>query len=145
MIKCYLGVFWGFYGRIIVFILECFLERGLEIVGVGFCMVFLRFFQFYDVYDFLCVFFVDSGIINVVVFFVIEFIRFCFCQFVESWMGYFGFGYGIFSLAVFEKYIWCLDYKGGLFCSALFGVGLRWQKFEDVVQQVVVLFLGLFF
>lgn len=66
-------------------------------------------------------------------------------QFVESWMGYLGFGYGIFSLVVLEKYIWCLDYKGGLFCSVLLGVGLCWQKFEDVVQQVVVLFLGVFF
>lgn len=53
-------------------------------------------------------------------------------------MGYSGPGYGILSLAVSEKYIWCLDYKGGLFCSALPGAGLRWQKFEDAVQQVAV-------
>ncbi|XP_036120822.1 tectonin beta-propeller repeat-containing protein 2 [Molossus molossus] len=59
-------------------------------------------------------------------------------QFAESWMGYSGPGYGILSLGVSEKYIWCLDYKGGLFCSALPGAGLRWQKFEDGVQQVAV-------
>ncbi|XP_004483593.2 tectonin beta-propeller repeat-containing protein 2 [Dasypus novemcinctus] len=59
-------------------------------------------------------------------------------QFAESWMGYSGPGCGILSLAVSEKYIWCLDYKGGLFCSALPGAGLRWQKFEDAVQQVAV-------
>ncbi|XP_005410808.1 PREDICTED: tectonin beta-propeller repeat-containing protein 2 isoform X2 [Chinchilla lanigera] len=59
-------------------------------------------------------------------------------QFAESWMGYSGPGYGILSLVVSEKYVWCLDYKGGLFCSALPGAGLRWQKFEDAVQQVAV-------
>ncbi|XP_035117459.1 tectonin beta-propeller repeat-containing protein 2 isoform X2 [Callithrix jacchus] len=59
-------------------------------------------------------------------------------QFAESWMGYSGPGYGILSLVVSEKYIWCLDYKGALFCSALPGAGLRWQKFEDAVQQVAV-------
>ncbi|XP_010213533.1 PREDICTED: tectonin beta-propeller repeat-containing protein 2 isoform X2 [Tinamus guttatus] len=59
-------------------------------------------------------------------------------QFAESWMGYSGPGYGILSLAVSEKYIWCLDYRGSLFCSALPGAGLRWQKFEDSVQQVAV-------
>ncbi|XP_027427853.2 tectonin beta-propeller repeat-containing protein 2 isoform X1 [Zalophus californianus] len=59
-------------------------------------------------------------------------------QFAESWMGYSGPGYGILSLAVSEKYLWCLDYKGSLFCSALPGAGLRWQKFEDAVQQVAV-------
>lgn len=59
-------------------------------------------------------------------------------QFAESWMGYSGPGCGILSLAVSEKYIWCLDYKGSLFCSALPGSGLRWQKFEDAVQQVAV-------
>lgn len=53
-------------------------------------------------------------------------------------MGYSGPGHGILSLAVSEKYLWCLDYKGGLFCSALPGAGLRWQKFEDAVQQVAV-------
>ncbi|CAM2116294.1 unnamed protein product [Caretta caretta] len=59
-------------------------------------------------------------------------------QFAESWMGYSGPGYGILSLVVSEKYIWCLDYKGSLFCSALPSAGLRWQKFEDAVQQVAV-------
>nr|XP_028561620.1 tectonin beta-propeller repeat-containing protein 2 isoform X1 [Podarcis muralis]XP_028561709.1 tectonin beta-propeller repeat-containing protein 2 isoform X1 [Podarcis muralis] len=59
-------------------------------------------------------------------------------QFAESWMGYAGPGYGILSLVVSEKYIWCLDYKGGLYCSALPSAGLRWQKFEDNVQQVAV-------
>ncbi|XP_066485336.1 tectonin beta-propeller repeat-containing protein 2 [Tiliqua scincoides] len=59
-------------------------------------------------------------------------------QFAESWMGYAGPGYGILSLVVSEKYIWCLDYKGGLYCSALPTAGLRWQKFEDNVQQVAV-------
>ncbi|OXB79002.1 UNVERIFIED_CONTAM: hypothetical protein H355_004545, partial [Colinus virginianus] len=59
-------------------------------------------------------------------------------QFAESWMGYSGPGYGILSLAVSEKYIWCLDYRGSLYCSALPAAGLRWQKFEDGVQQVAV-------
>lgn len=61
-------------------------------------------------------------------------------QFAESWMGYSGPGHGILSLGVSEKHIWCLDYRGGLFCSALRGAsaGLRWQKFEDAVQQVAV-------
>ncbi|XP_067151102.1 tectonin beta-propeller repeat-containing protein 2 isoform X6 [Apteryx mantelli] len=59
-------------------------------------------------------------------------------QFAESWMGYSGPGYGIVSLVVSEKYIWCLDYRGSLYCSALPGAGLRWQKFEDGVQQVAV-------
>ncbi|KFQ18440.1 Tectonin beta-propeller repeat-containing protein 2 [Merops nubicus] len=59
-------------------------------------------------------------------------------QFAESWMGYSGPGYGILSLVVSEKYIWCLDYRGSLFCSALPTAGLRWQKFEDGVQQVAV-------
>ncbi|XP_042302049.1 tectonin beta-propeller repeat-containing protein 2 [Sceloporus undulatus] len=59
-------------------------------------------------------------------------------QFAESWMGYAGPGYGILSLVVSDKYIWCLDYKGGLYCSALPSAGLRWQRFEDNVQQVAV-------
>ncbi|KYO45399.1 tectonin beta-propeller repeat-containing protein 2 [Alligator mississippiensis] len=59
-------------------------------------------------------------------------------QFAESWMGYSGPGYGILSLVVSEKYVWCLDYKGSLFCSALPSAGIRWQKFEDAVQQVAV-------
>ncbi|KAJ7424957.1 tectonin beta-propeller repeat-containing protein 2 [Pitangus sulphuratus] len=56
----------------------------------------------------------------------------------KSWMGYSGPGYGILSLVVSEKYIWCLDYRGSLYCSALPAAGLRWQKFEDGVQQVAV-------
>uniref|UniRef100_F7GJ62 Tectonin beta-propeller repeat containing 2 n=1 Tax=Monodelphis domestica TaxID=13616 RepID=F7GJ62_MONDO len=59
-------------------------------------------------------------------------------QFAESWMGYSGPGYGILSLVVSEKYVWCLDYKGGLYCSSLPSAGIRWQKFEDAVQQVAV-------
>ncbi|KAM7109977.1 tectonin beta-propeller repeat-containing protein 2 isoform 2-T2 [Ciconia maguari] len=59
-------------------------------------------------------------------------------QFAESWMGYSGPGYGILSLVVSEKYIWCLDYRGSLYCSALPAAGLRWQRFEDGVQQVAV-------
>ncbi|MGH0187131.1 UNVERIFIED_CONTAM: hypothetical protein FKN15_023811 [Acipenser sinensis] len=59
-------------------------------------------------------------------------------QFAESWMGYSGPGYGILSLVVSEKYIWCLDFKGGLYCSTLPSAGLRWQKYEDNVQQVAV-------
>uniref|UniRef100_UPI00398F2F32 tectonin beta-propeller repeat-containing protein 2 n=1 Tax=Pristiophorus japonicus TaxID=55135 RepID=UPI00398F2F32 len=59
-------------------------------------------------------------------------------QFAESWMGYSGPGYSIFSLVVSEKHIWCLDYKYGLYCSPFLGTSLRWQKFEDGVQQVAV-------
>ncbi|XP_043930469.1 tectonin beta-propeller repeat-containing protein 2 [Protopterus annectens] len=59
-------------------------------------------------------------------------------QFAESWMGYSGPGYGILSLVVSEKYIWCLDFKGNLYCSPLPSAGLRWQKFEEGVQQVAV-------
>ncbi|KAM4664262.1 tectonin beta-propeller repeat-containing protein 2 [Discoglossus pictus] len=59
-------------------------------------------------------------------------------QLAESWMVYSGPGNGILGLVVSEKYIWCLDYKGSLYCSALPGAGLRWQKFEDAVQQVAV-------
>ncbi|XP_004917231.1 tectonin beta-propeller repeat-containing protein 2 isoform X2 [Xenopus tropicalis] len=59
-------------------------------------------------------------------------------QLAESWMVYSGPPNGILSLVVSEKYIWCLDYKGSLYCSALPGAGLRWQKFEDGVQQVAV-------
>ncbi|KAM8921078.1 tectonin beta-propeller repeat-containing protein 2 [Pelodytes ibericus] len=59
-------------------------------------------------------------------------------QLSESWMVYSGPANGILSLVISEKYIWCLDYKGCLYCSALPGAGLRWQKFEDAVQQVAV-------
>ncbi|XP_038633161.1 tectonin beta-propeller repeat-containing protein 2 isoform X1 [Scyliorhinus canicula] len=59
-------------------------------------------------------------------------------QFAESWMGYSGPGHSILSLVVSEKHVWCLDYKGGLYCSPYHGTSLRWQKFEDGVQQVAV-------
>ncbi|KFP14317.1 Tectonin beta-propeller repeat-containing protein 2 [Egretta garzetta] len=59
-------------------------------------------------------------------------------QFAESWMGYSGPGYGILSLVVSEKYIWCLDYRGSLYCSALPAAGAGGEKFEDGVQQVAV-------
>uniref|UniRef100_A0A8C9TR84 Tectonin beta-propeller repeat containing 2 n=1 Tax=Scleropages formosus TaxID=113540 RepID=A0A8C9TR84_SCLFO len=59
-------------------------------------------------------------------------------QLAESWMGYSGPGCGILSLVVTDRYIWCLDFKGGLYCSALPNDGIRWQKFEDNVQQVAV-------
>uniref|UniRef100_A0A8C8D9Y9 HPS5-like beta-propeller domain-containing protein n=1 Tax=Oncorhynchus tshawytscha TaxID=74940 RepID=A0A8C8D9Y9_ONCTS len=56
----------------------------------------------------------------------------------ESWMGYTGPGCGILNLVVTDQYIWCLDFKGGLYCSALPDKGLSWQKFEDNVQQVAL-------
>nr|XP_009935141.1 PREDICTED: tectonin beta-propeller repeat-containing protein 2 [Opisthocomus hoazin] len=59
-------------------------------------------------------------------------------QFAESWMGYSGPGCGILSLAISEKHIWCLDCRGGLFCSALPAAAPRWQRFEDGVQHVAV-------
>ncbi|XP_075700370.1 tectonin beta-propeller repeat-containing protein 2 [Rhinoderma darwinii] len=59
-------------------------------------------------------------------------------QLAESWMVYSGPANGILSLVVSEKYVWCLDYKGSLYCSPLPGAGLRWQRFEDAVQQVAV-------
>ncbi|XP_069806100.1 tectonin beta-propeller repeat-containing protein 2 [Dendropsophus ebraccatus] len=59
-------------------------------------------------------------------------------QLAESWMVYSGPANGILSLVVSEKYVWCLDYKGSLYCSSVPGAGLRWQKFEDAVQQVAV-------
>ncbi|KAM3919107.1 tectonin beta-propeller repeat-containing protein 2 isoform 1-T2 [Leptodactylus fuscus] len=59
-------------------------------------------------------------------------------QLAESWMVYSGPASGILSLVVSDKYVWCLDYKGSLYCSSLPGAGLRWQKFEDSVQQVAV-------
>uniref|UniRef100_A0AAZ3PF90 HPS5-like beta-propeller domain-containing protein n=1 Tax=Oncorhynchus tshawytscha TaxID=74940 RepID=A0AAZ3PF90_ONCTS len=54
------------------------------------------------------------------------------------WMGYTGPGCGILNLVVTDQYIWCLDFKGGLYCSALPDKGLSWQKFEDNVQQVAL-------
>ncbi|KAG8561729.1 hypothetical protein GDO81_015452 [Engystomops pustulosus] len=59
-------------------------------------------------------------------------------QLAESWMVYSGPASGILSLVVSDKYVWCLDYKGSLYCSSLPGAGLRWQRFEDSVQQVAV-------
>lgn len=59
-------------------------------------------------------------------------------QLAESWMVYSGPANGILSLVVSEKYVWCLDYKGSLYCSSAPGAGLRWQRFEDGVQQVAV-------
>lgn len=53
-------------------------------------------------------------------------------------MGYTGPGCGILSLVVTDRYIWCLDFKGGLYCSALPDGGLSWQRFEDNVQQVAL-------
>lgn len=59
-------------------------------------------------------------------------------QLAESWMGYSGPGCGILSLIVTDRYVWCLDFKGGLFCSALPDGGLNWQRFEDNVHQVAL-------
>ncbi|XP_040916355.1 tectonin beta-propeller repeat-containing protein 2 isoform X2 [Toxotes jaculatrix] len=59
-------------------------------------------------------------------------------QLAESWMGYSGPGCGILSLQVTDRYVWCLDFKGGLFCSALPETGLSWQRFEDSVHQVAL-------
>lgn len=36
------------------------------------------------------------------------------------------------------RYVWCLDFKGGLFCSILPETGLKWQRFEDNVHQMAV-------
>lgn len=36
------------------------------------------------------------------------------------------------------RYVWCLDFKGGLFCSTLPETGLNWQRFGDNVHQVAV-------
>uniref|UniRef100_UPI0037E88311 tectonin beta-propeller repeat-containing protein 2 n=1 Tax=Semicossyphus pulcher TaxID=241346 RepID=UPI0037E88311 len=59
-------------------------------------------------------------------------------QLAESWMGYSGPGCGILSLQVTDRYVWCLDFKGGLFCSVLPEAGLNWQRFEDNVHQVAL-------
>ncbi|KAK5887056.1 hypothetical protein CesoFtcFv8_018030 [Champsocephalus esox] len=59
-------------------------------------------------------------------------------QLAESWMGYSGPGCGILSLQVTDRYVWCLDFKGALFCSSLPETGLNWQRFEDNVHQVAV-------
>ncbi|KAM7375642.1 hypothetical protein PAMP_005437 [Pampus punctatissimus] len=59
-------------------------------------------------------------------------------QLAESWMGYSGPGCGILSLQVTDRYVWCLDFKGGLFCSVLPETSLNWQRFEDNVHQVAL-------
>ncbi|KAM9707770.1 tectonin beta-propeller repeat-containing protein 2 isoform 2-T2 [Menidia menidia] len=59
-------------------------------------------------------------------------------QLAESWMGYSGPGCGILSLQVTDRYVWCLDFKGALFCSALPETGLNWQRFEDNVHQMAI-------
>uniref|UniRef100_UPI003AAE588F tectonin beta-propeller repeat-containing protein 2 n=1 Tax=Centroberyx gerrardi TaxID=166262 RepID=UPI003AAE588F len=59
-------------------------------------------------------------------------------QLAESWMGYSGPGCGILSLQVTDRHVWCLDFKGGLFCSTLPETGLNWQRFEDNVHQVAL-------
>ncbi|XP_017293169.1 tectonin beta-propeller repeat-containing protein 2 [Kryptolebias marmoratus] len=59
-------------------------------------------------------------------------------QLAESWMGYSGPGCGILSLQVTDRHVWCLDFKGGLFCSPLPETGLSWQHFEDNVHQVAL-------
>ncbi|XP_029981998.1 tectonin beta-propeller repeat-containing protein 2 isoform X1 [Sphaeramia orbicularis] len=59
-------------------------------------------------------------------------------QFAESWMGYSGPGCGILSLQVTDRFVWCLDFKGGLFCSPLPETGLNWQRFEDNVHQMAL-------
>ncbi|XP_012735157.2 tectonin beta-propeller repeat-containing protein 2 isoform X1 [Fundulus heteroclitus] len=59
-------------------------------------------------------------------------------MYAESWMGYSGPGCGILSLQVTDRHVWCLDFKGGLFCSTLPETGLKWQRFEDNVHQVAL-------
>ncbi|KAK2826857.1 hypothetical protein Q5P01_021071 [Channa striata] len=59
-------------------------------------------------------------------------------QLAESWMGYSGPGCGILSLQVTDRHVWCLDFRGGLFCSTLPETGLNWQRFEDNVHQVAL-------
>uniref|UniRef100_A0A671YK70 Tectonin beta-propeller repeat containing 2 n=1 Tax=Sparus aurata TaxID=8175 RepID=A0A671YK70_SPAAU len=36
------------------------------------------------------------------------------------------------------RFVWCLDFKGGLFCSTLPETGLNWQRFEDNVHQMAL-------
>uniref|UniRef100_A0A4W4DYZ2 HPS5-like beta-propeller domain-containing protein n=1 Tax=Electrophorus electricus TaxID=8005 RepID=A0A4W4DYZ2_ELEEL len=59
-------------------------------------------------------------------------------QLAESWMGYSGPGCGILSLVVTDRHVWCLDFKGSLYCSSLPNGSLSWQKFEENVQQVAL-------
>lgn len=53
-------------------------------------------------------------------------------------MGYSGPGCGILSLVVTERHVWCLDFKGALYCSSLSNGSLSWQKYEENVQQVAL-------
>ncbi|CAL8302977.1 unnamed protein product [Boreogadus saida] len=72
-------------------------------------------------------------------------------QLAECWMGYPGPGCGhpespcdptgmsaVVRVGVGYGYVWCLDFKGVLFCSLLPDGGLRWQRFEDNIHQVAV-------
>ncbi|XP_066529515.1 tectonin beta-propeller repeat-containing protein 2 [Hoplias malabaricus] len=59
-------------------------------------------------------------------------------QLAESWMGYSGPGCGILNLVVTDRHIWCLDFKGILYCSSLPNGSLSWQRFEENVQQVAL-------
>ncbi|XP_062863100.1 tectonin beta-propeller repeat-containing protein 2 [Trichomycterus rosablanca] len=59
-------------------------------------------------------------------------------QLAESWMGYTGPGCGILSLVVTERNVWCLDFKGILYCTSLANGTLSWQRFEENVQQVAL-------
>lgn len=36
------------------------------------------------------------------------------------------------------RHVWCLDFKGGLFCTTLPETGLSWQRFDNSVHQVAV-------
>lgn len=36
------------------------------------------------------------------------------------------------------RHVWCLDFKGGLFCTTLPDTGLSWQRFDNSVHQVAV-------
>ncbi|XP_057715416.1 tectonin beta-propeller repeat-containing protein 2 isoform X1 [Corythoichthys intestinalis] len=59
-------------------------------------------------------------------------------QLAECWMGYSGPGCGILSLHVTDRCVWCLDFKGGLYCSPLPESSLQWQRFEDNIHQVAL-------
>ncbi|XP_061698959.1 tectonin beta-propeller repeat-containing protein 2 [Syngnathoides biaculeatus] len=59
-------------------------------------------------------------------------------QLAESWMGYSGPGCGILSLHVTDRHVWCLDFRGGLFCSPLPESSLQWQRFEDNIHQAAL-------
>ncbi|XP_076834111.1 tectonin beta-propeller repeat-containing protein 2 [Brachyhypopomus gauderio] len=59
-------------------------------------------------------------------------------QLAESWMGYSGPGCGILSLVVTDRHVWCLDFKGSLYCTGIPNGSLSWQKFEENVQQVAL-------